>query len=65
MSRTSSFRSGYAVVTDGQDTYEGEVEVAGRTVSIRGHLVEGGAKARPVDKTWINRALAIDWQVSR
>jgi hypothetical protein len=66
----SSFRSGRAIITDGQSMYEGQVEVAGRTVSIVGHVkkaitVSNGfvewELGQAVDKTWVNRSLTVDW----
>ena len=70
-SSSSSFRSGRAIIRDGASMYEGQCEVAGRTVSIVGHVrkaitvsngrVERWELGQPVDKTWINRAISIDW----
>jgi hypothetical protein len=67
----SSFRNGRAIVHDGRDSYIGNVEVAGRTVALRGHVRKAAAVVngvvpewelgQPVDRTWINRALSIDW----
>jgi hypothetical protein len=70
-SSSSSFRSGRAIIRDGASMYEGQVEVAGRTVSLVGHVkktitvrngtVERWELGQSVDKTWINRAISIDW----